>query len=72
MAVLKRYMLIYKVREGKLGISCTYFNNSSNAMSVLYEVSVHKDFWITWENALSFTVYPAVKPEIMERIIYSF
>lgn len=47
-------------------------------MLVLYEASIHKDFernqvfWITWENVLSFTVLPVVKPEIMEIIIYSF
>lgn len=74
----KRYMLICKVKEGKPGITCIYLNNSSNAISVIYEVLIHKDsetnqaFWVMWENALSFTLFPAVKHKIMERIIYNF
>lgn len=60
-------MLICNVTEGKPGISCVYLNNSSNAISVIYEVSIHKVFetnqvfCVTWENALSFTLFPAVK-----------
>lgn len=66
------------VKEGKLGITCIYLNNPGNVVSVIYEVSIHKDFktnrvfWVAWKNALSFTLFPAVKHEIMERIIYSF
>lgn len=45
---------------------------------MIYEVSIHKGFEtnqvfkVTWENPLSFTLFPAVKDGIMELIIYSF
>lgn len=40
----KTNMLIHKVGEAKPGISCIYLNNSSNTISVIYEVSIQKGF----------------------------
>lgn len=74
----KTYVLIHEVKEGKPGISCVCLNNSSKTTSVIYDVSIHKGFEtnqvfkITWENPVSFILFPAIKDGIMEWIIYSF
>lgn len=45
---------------------------------MIYKVSIHKGFetnqvfQVARENPISFTLFPAVKHEIMEWIIYSF
>jgi len=40
----QRYTLIGKVKEGKPGIFSMHLSNSNNVISIINEVSIHKNF----------------------------